>query len=57
MAACQVGTGTSKPPSMKRLPLNGIVIFRRVFTGEARVYLVEVTFRSDFVHVKFDLKA
>ncbi|MEO7115694.1 MAG: hypothetical protein ABIZ18_07525 [Caldimonas sp.] len=42
---------------MKRLPLNGIVIFRRVFTGEARVYLVEVTFRSDFVHAKFDLKA
>ena len=32
---------------------------RRVFTGPARrvIYLGEVTYRGDFVHVEFDLKA
>jgi GntR family transcriptional regulator len=32
---------------------------RRVFTGPKRrvIYLAEVTYRGDFVHVEFDLKA
>jgi GntR family transcriptional regulator len=32
---------------------------RRVFTGPKRrvIYLGEVTYRGDFVHVEFDLKA
>jgi len=32
---------------------------RRVFTGPKRrvIYLAEITYRGDFVHVEFDLKA
>ena len=42
------------------VPVNAPVAdVRRVFTGPKRrvIYLGEVTYRGDFVHVEFDLKS
>lgn len=56
-----IGTADLEVASHLRIAVNAPVAeVRRVFTSGARrrvVYLGEVTYRGDFVHVEFDLKA